>query len=370
MKFFTFISLALFVVLLINIFFFTANKQRSNLTQPAFQQKEVGQLQSIEVATLEQVFDNDYNPADFLPQDKIITLLATGDVMVGRAVNVKAKSLNDYNYPYKEVLPYLQGADITLINLEGPVVEDCPQIDHGFTFCGNVQHITEIANAGIDVVNLENNHILNYGKTGLETTVRLLKQHNLTLSDSTEAHYLETKATRFAFLGYNDLNYPTNTDLEKENIQKDIAQAKGSASFIIVSMHWGNEYQSQPTKRQITLGHFLIDAGADLVIGNHPHWVQPIEVYKERVIVYSHGNFIFDQTWSEKTKEGIIGRYTFFENKIIDADFLPVYIEQVGQPKLATGDRGKKIQEEMKNESIFLQARKNSPPPNGIDKTL
>lgn len=349
MKSVVFLSSVLFFFLLINIFNFETKFQQTNTSEPAH-------LLEPKTPTLAEIFDKNYNPGDALPKDKTVTLLATGDVMLGRSVNIKTKRAADFSYPYKHSQDELKTADIALINLEVPLVENCPIINSGFTFCADVKHIDGLAAAGIDVVNTANNHILNFGYTGLETTNRVVAKHGLTLSNAAGPNYLNVKGTNFAFLGYNDLDYPTSLNLEKEKqlIKVQIAQAKQNADIVVVSMHWGNEYQSRPSARQRDLAHFIVDSGADLVVGNHPHWVQPVEVYHGKIIAYSHGNFIFDQTWSEKTKEGVVGKYTFFENRIVDIDFLPIYIEEIGQPKFIKDARGEKILFEMLKESLLL----------------
>lgn len=111
------------------------------------------------------------------------------------------------------------------------------------------------------------------------------------------------------------------------------------------------EYTDQPTQRQKELAHLAIDTGADLVIGNHPHWIQPVEIYKNKLIVYAHGNFVFDQMWSAKTREGIIGRYTFYGDRLIDAEFLPVQINDFGQPRFLTGETKSVLLEVLKQQS-------------------
>lgn len=336
MKRLSFLYLILLFFLLIDLFFFSSNKLTSG---------------PLETRNLE--------PNN--PKGEAITLLATGDVMLGRTVNIRVGVVGDFNYPYQFVKDELTKADVSLINLEGPLIENCPIINSGFTFCGDIKHIDGLVDAGIDVVNTANNHILNFGNLGLETTNKVVREHGLTLSNSVGPNYLNVGRMRFAFLGYNDLDYPTGSDLEKEKllIKPQLSQARENADIIIVSMHWGNEYQSYPSVRQKELAHFLIDSGADLVVGNHPHWVQPVEVYKDKVITYSHGNFIFDQTWSEETKEGVIGKYTFFADGKISFEFLPIYIEEVGQPKIDYGPRGKRILDEMASESAKLTPLEN-----------
>jgi poly-gamma-glutamate synthesis protein (capsule biosynthesis protein) len=126
---------------------------------------------------------------------------------------------------------------------------------------------------------------------------------------------------------------------------------QGIADIIIVAFHWGIEYTDMPSERQKQLAHLAVDSGADLVLGNHPHWIQPVEIYQDKLIVYAHGNFVFDQMWSEKTREGVIGRYVFYDDKLVDAQFIPIYISSYGQPDLAESPRKEKILETMKRSS-------------------
>ncbi len=91
-----------------------------------------------------------------------------------------------------------------------------------------------------------------------------------------------------------------------------------------------------------------------MIIGNHPHWIQPVEIYMGKLITYAHGNFIMDQEWSLKTKQGIVGKYTFYKEKLVDVNFLPILIENYGQPKFLEENEKEKILEEMKRESLEL----------------
>ena len=165
----------------------------------------------------------------------------------------------------------------------------------------------------------------------------------------------------FAFLGYNDIGYKQEgiSWADEAKIRTEIAEARKKSDVVVVTFHWGIEYQSQPNERQKFLGHLAIDSGADLVIGNHPHWVQPIEIYKDKLITYAHGNFVFDQEWSLKTKQGVIGKYTFYDNQLIDVEYLPILIENYGQPHFLTGDEKKIILENMKYQSEKLSVKSN-----------
>lgn len=158
-------------------------------------------------------------------------------------------------------------------------------------------------------------------------------------------------------MGYNDIskNQPGVSNVSEEKIKTEMVQAKKAADVVVVIFHWGVEYRDQPDERQKYLGHLAIDAGADLVIGNHPHWIQPVEIYQDKLITYAHGNLIFDQEWSQKTKEGVIGKYTFYDDKLIDVEYLPIYIENWGQPKFLEGESKDLILNKMKMESEKLK---------------
>jgi poly-gamma-glutamate capsule biosynthesis protein CapA/YwtB (metallophosphatase superfamily) len=265
-----------------------------------------------------------------------ITLITTGDVIPARAVNNATTMRKDFLWPYARTASYLRDADITLINLESPLVPGCPVVITGMTFCGNPDHVLGMVSAGIDVANIANNHTQNYGHAGLESTRKILRDHGILPHGFGEIAYLEAKGVMFAFLGYNDLS---GDPLENTRLViGDIAQARKQSDVVIVSFHWGVEYVRQPSVRQIQLAHVSIDAGADLIVGNHPHWIQPIEFYKDKLIIYAHGNFIFDQRWSQETTLGLVAKMTFTGRNLSDVEFLPVKIGDWGQPFFLTGN--------------------------------
>ena len=129
----------------------------------------------------------------------------------------------------------------------------------------------------------------------------------------------------------------------KNKFQKEIGLAKDQASLVFIVFHWGNEYTRLPSAFQKEAAFLAIESGADLVLGNHPHWIQPAEVYQGKLIVYSHGNFVFDQPWSPETQEGIIGEYRFSPAKLAEAKYFPIVINSLFQPEPAQGLRARKI---------------------------
>lgn len=302
--------------------------------------------------TLNKVFDPNKEYLRNLNRERIVTLITTGDVMLGRKVNEVSIRSNNFNRPFEKTADFLREADIVLINLEGPLVNKCPITTVGMIFCGDTRHVEGLKWAGIDVANLANNHTGNHGVEGLGTTIETLHSNNILTSGISEPAYKEIRSTKFAFLGYNLVG--TNSQKIKDQITREISQGKQKADIVVVSFHWGEEYQSQPNKLQKEVAHLAVDHGADIVIGNHPHWIQPIEVYKNKVIVYSHGNFVFDQNWSQKTREGIVGKFTFDQDSLIDAEFLPIEIQGWGQPTFVQGEKKQSLLNQLKNESLKL----------------
>jgi poly-gamma-glutamate synthesis protein (capsule biosynthesis protein) len=121
--------------------------------------------------------------------------------------------------------------------------------------------------------------------------------------------------------------------LTEENLTQDIERAKEKAHVVIVSIHWGTEYEQSPTERQRMFAHLAVDSGASLILGHHPHVVQPVEQYKDGYIFYSLGNFVFDQMWSEETRNGLIARIFFEGRQIKKVETITVTIYEFHQPR-------------------------------------
>lgn len=314
------------------------------------------QNSNFSVITLDQIFRDNHQMNESLSQSSKIVLIATGDIIPARSVNNQVVSNNRFLWPYEKTYDVLKNADITFVNLESPLIQGCLPTQEGMVFCGDQKNIEGLVFSGIDIASLTNNHAGNYGFPGIESTVELLQKNGILSTGTGGPVYKNIKGFKFAFLGYNNVGTPEKglQWADPEKIRQEIGETREKADVIIVAFHWGTEYVSQPTKQQKELAHLAIDSGADLIIGNHAHWIQPIEIYKGKVITYAHGNFIFDQMWSQKTREGVVGKYTFNGNKLIDVEFLPVQIDNYGQPHFVGGIQKSKILDEMKSESFIL----------------
>ncbi|HXN91033.1 MAG TPA: CapA family protein [Candidatus Sulfotelmatobacter sp.] len=299
--------------------------------QPSFSDR-TGRLP---ILSLQSLFHPTYRvPAD---PSHIRTLLVTGDVIPARGVDYFATTRHDFLWPFRPTAAYTKNADITYVNLESPLFAGCA-VDPGpsFTFCGDARFVNGLTLMGAKVANLANNHLTNYGAQGVTLTDQLLKSNGILTSGLGPVAVIDVRGIKFGFIGFNGVGRAINKDAVKQGI----AQARQMADVVVVQFHWGKEYERQPLADPgvptpddpVVIGHDAIDWGADIVIGNHPHWYQGIEIYHGKLITYAHGNFVFDQMWSEETREGVIGTYTFYGTQLIAATWKPIRIYDYGQP--------------------------------------
>jgi len=275
-----------------------------------------------------------------------ITLISTGDIGLVRTINIKILQKKNPNYPFEKIAEYLRNADLTVTNLEGPLIKNCPTATEGFTFCGEASNVSGLVFAGIDAASLANNHTTNYGFDGLSETVEVLESSNIeSFGLQDEIKYIDVRDKRVALIGFVELgnNWGGLNNATVENVIGLNKSARQNADIVINAFHWGNEYETHPTKNQILLAHTAVDNGADIVLGNHAHWIQEYEVYRGKPIVYAQGNTIFDQDWSQETKEGVLYKFVYREGKFEKIDEKFTIIEENAQPRFATDEEIRKI---------------------------
>lgn len=288
-------------------------------------------------------------------KNQSIELIFGGDVMLARHVQTIQAGLNDYSDAWQNIAEVLRRADLAVINLESPIINTPPYPREGFIFRARPENISGLKFAGVDLVNLANNHFGNAGQEGMEYTFNILKDNNIDYfgagrneAEAYQAKIIKVKTKKFGFLGqtYN-VGYkatglkPGVAVYNLEKLKKEIKSLRNKVDFLIVQFHGGREYTYQPNREQVLFAHAAIDAGADLVIGHHPHWIQTIEKYKGKYIFYSLGNLIFDQNWSQKTKEGLLVKVVFGDN--LSFKLLPVIIKENFQPVLVDKERALEI---------------------------
>lgn len=275
------------------------------------------------------------------------TMLFVGDIMLSRGVGDRMRSKHDWDYPFEKIAPTLRAADLTFANLECPVSDKGRSQHHLYSFRADPRSIEGLKFAGIDVVSLANNHAYDWGPEALMDTAKRLRAAGIVPvgagANDREAYYpviVNLHGVRLAFLAYVHVA-PRNATaqaaragvawLEPKRVMGDIRLAHYLADVVIVSVHWGIEYMRHPLRRQVEWAHQMIDSGADLVVGSHPHVVQPLEEYHGHWIAYSLGNFVFDQR-DPPTHHGLMLRVTLQGKRIASVEGVPITIEPTFQP--------------------------------------
>lgn len=241
-----------------------------------------------------------------------IRLLFGGDMMFDRYIRETGEK-KGYNFVFAKMRDALMSYDRVIANLEGPITSQ-PSVSVGsefgsaknYVFTFDPKAAQALADNNIRTVNIGNNHILNFGEAGLAETRGFLAHAGIGFfgdpKDASHRSLIENiKGTRIAFVNYNQF---VNGGDETQVIE-DIRLAKQSADVVIVYTHWGIEYSAVP-QRGKDLARRMVDAGADAVIGSHPHVVQESETYRGKRIYYSLGNFVFDQFFRDDTKRGLM----------------------------------------------------------------
>ena len=242
----------------------------------------------------------------------------------------------------------IKGADIAIANFENPAPDNPRWHTKGTVFSADPTLMDGLANAGIDYVSLANNHIRDAGGQGLLQTIENIEQRGIKVSgagkDLAAARrpaIMEAGGVKVAILAYDAIAgkyHATATrigsaPLQARLVKADVAAArKAGADIVIVFPHWGTEYDPTPFASQQKLARMIIDAGADMIIGNHAHWAAAMEVYQGKPIWYALGNFVFDQTWSEPTMEGITLELTFRGKELAQVRIRPHIILDKAQP--------------------------------------
>lgn len=298
------------------------------------------------------------------PQKREWTLLITGDIIPARTVNTQMNAKNDFFWPITPIAPVFQNTDLTLVNLEAPLLRSCSATTEGMTFCGDTRFVQSLNHIGVDIINLANNHTLNHGWEGIAETESALKEVGIetigfssrdpNCNNDVNCSTLVVKEItpiRVGFLGYNGVGQT----IDQTRVETEIRHAAAETDVLVVSIHWGKEYSREATSDPgiapddpIELGNLFIDWGADIVVGNHPHWYQKFEhvVGKDgnnKLIFYALGNTVFDQEWSLETKRGflarvhLIGDQIKMNNEKPAIDLYPIGLRDFGQAYLLEG---------------------------------
>jgi len=288
------------------------------------------------------------------------TFLAVGDIMLSRGVARTIDAARDPLVPFSGLKDLFNSTDFNFANLESPVSGNDNRVGRGLVFNARRADVEGLVKYNFKVVNLANNHALDQGLNGLNYTQQFLTEKGIehlgvgpNKADAWKPKYLTIKGIKIGFIGVsyasiNDNGASTNDYVarieEVDRLRASIKQAKSESDYVLVTMHAGTEYVRNPNQPQIDFARAAVDAGADIVIGAHPHWIQTFEKYKDKYIFYSLGNFIFDQMPQDR-REGLALHITLLkseggnraapETRGEKIELIPVLIERMGVPRRA-----------------------------------
>jgi len=252
--------------------------------------------------------------------DRYVSFLAFGDVNVGRTVGQKLFE-GDVEYPFELVRDTLSRADVVFVNLESQLTDQSGETQHprfNLIFCGPPEGAIALREANISVVSTANNHAYDYGLKGLHETIESLRAVGITWTGTSQDSVdlippavVVVDGVKIGFVGYTHfVNLKGSWQgriavFDERKVRQALTELRGTVDFIVASYHGGAEYVERPPARIRQHMRILIDAGADVVIGHHPHYVQGIEEYRGKLIFYSLGNFVFHQPQREWAQKGI-----------------------------------------------------------------
>ncbi|HWC57632.1 MAG TPA: CapA family protein [Candidatus Paceibacterota bacterium] len=251
-----------------------------------------------------------------------ISLIFVGDIMMDRGV--KQSVLNNFGGDYNALFanaPYLKNADIAFANLEGTVATSGHNVGSRFSFHMDPVSVGALKNAGFDIVSFANNHVGDWSMEAFTESLQHLRDNDILYAgagsdyaDASAPRIIDVRGIKIGFLGATDVgpdwlaaksDTPGIILASNPHLPNIIATAKQKVDILVMSFHWGVEY-SPANARQEALARGAIDAGADIIVGTHPHVMQRVEWYKGKPIFYSLGNFVFDQYFSPYTLEGMV----------------------------------------------------------------
>ncbi|PIP60969.1 hypothetical protein COX00_00290 [Candidatus Uhrbacteria bacterium CG22_combo_CG10-13_8_21_14_all_47_17] len=265
-------------------------------------------------------------------------LLFVGDIMLDREVANRIRRSGDAAYPFEKLPPgWIASFDYSVANLEGPLTDKRLPPVKTIDFQFSPDNIPVLKAQGFDAFSQANNHALDQGNAGYADSVSRLREGGFLVfghqvQDNEIARATTTlNGLHISFLGFNT----TDNALDRKQAARVLQEARETSDKVIVLMHWGQEYQDRPQAKEVELADWLIDHGADMIIGGHPHWEQGFSIYKGKPIAWSLGNFVFDQDWSTRTKQGLAVSLTFQADET-DIELFPLFIEK-SQPQLVEG---------------------------------
>lgn len=289
--------------------------------------------------------------------DPITEIIFTGSIVLGRCVQAAIDEHGQADFLYDDVREMLSEADLAVGTLNAALSDYPPHTGcvQTFVLVGSANNADAMANAGFDVMSVATNHIKNCGlpdcgdRAFLDTLANLHRVYIDTigagesLSAALAPVVVRLHGTRFGFISLGELEpsafartyTPGIAALTEGNLIASIAAARAVSDVVIVMPHWGPEYSAMPNYAQLNFAQVAVEAGADLVIGNHTHVIQGYQEIQGVPVFYGLGSFVFDQSWSEETQQGLVLRVRFDGSRLLDYELIPVHIDANGHVQRA-----------------------------------
>lgn len=291
---------------------------------------------------------------EILPPEPVrVRITAAGDCTLGGEVKSgigkrfdRCAEENGLEYFLANMQEIFSDDDFTIVNLEGPLTDATKRANKTYVMRGNAEYAKILSTASVEIANLANNHTRDFGDEGYHDTLAALEAAGVAASGNEILHIVEKDGIRIGFVGYERWNSSS------EDAIRGVEAAKTQCDLVIASMHWGQEYHYEPESAQKKLGRALIDAGADLVIGHHPHVIQGVEQYQGKYIIYSLGNFCFGGNTNPDDKDCYIFQQEFRidDNGVTDGGIriIPCSVSSRSttnnyQPTPLTGEKADKL---------------------------
>ncbi|MCW9013025.1 MAG: CapA family protein [Gammaproteobacteria bacterium] len=290
-----------------------------------------------------------------------VRISAVGDIMLGGTAEPVMQQ-HGYDYPFEKVKHLFNGSNIVIGNLEGPLTNvETVLSDKEYLFKTPPKQVAPaLKKAGFNIMNLANNHIMDYGVAGMTDTINALRAQNIhtvgtgmNLQEARRGTILHSNNHKIGFVSYS-LTFPESfwaTDDRpgsafghEHQIRNDVKRLKDQCDLVIVSFHWGHEKASELRDYQPILAHAAIDEGADMVIGHHPHVLQAVEQYKQGIILYSLGNFTFG-SYSRSADVSVVATAIFKNKQFHSLELTPINVLNIEvnfQPQILLGEAADK----------------------------
>lgn len=300
----------------------------------------------------------------------VLKTTIVGDIMLARRVRESMESQDDLAAPFRVFADRLASADITVGNLESTLSQNGSATQGGDSFGARQDVLKGLKLAGFDLLGLANNHLGDYGQRAIVETIKRIDRAGFAftgggvdLEQARKPAVIERRGISIGFIatdsigetpaatsnrpGTNRINAPPRTGpLDNKALKRvidDIAELHDDVDIVIVMAHWGTQYTHVPEKSQRRMARAFADAGADLVVGGHPHWVQGWQAVDDVTVIHSLGNFIFDMDFMRKTMEGIFVEVISWGDRIVAIQPVAYVMDERFTPRPATKSQRKRI---------------------------